>query len=278
MHPARVYVGLHSDRTVVREGEQVDIEAVVVDLEGARKSGTPDRARLRRKDTSERRSRRTGAWVFEYETKESAAGEVRAHAPTPRRVVPRDPDKAGSYTARATAKDDDGHETHSEITLYVHGKDEVVWDQEDRRVDLVADRRKYAPGDIAPRSWCARRSPMRAAWWWSSGRASPAEMPVIVEGGSAKRGDPDHREMVPGATVSAMLIRGRATIAGAPPGQDLGAGGRGGGLGGPRRVHEEKTIVVELDPGAKEIEPKGTIELTIRTHTQDGGPERPRSP
>ena len=34
--------------------------------------------------------------------------------------------------------------------MYVHGKDEIVWEEQDeRRVDLVADKKTYAPGDTA---------------------------------------------------------------------------------------------------------------------------------
>ena len=35
------------------------------------------------------------------------------------------------------------------IQIYVHGDDAVVWDDDNKRVDLVADKDSYEPGETA---------------------------------------------------------------------------------------------------------------------------------
>lgn len=274
VHPARVYVGLRSDRTVVREGEQVDIQAVLVDLEGARKSGSPIALEFVRKETTRKAVEKNGAWMFEYETKEIAAGSCALTADAAPQSCPVTPDKAGSYTARASAKDDEGHETKSEIVVYVHGKDEVIWDQEDRRVDLVADKRKYAPGDTAK---ILLRSPFTDARGVVvvEREGISSELPVVITGGAHAVEIPITEEMVGGVSLSAMVTRGRVEIAGAPKGQDLGMPAVAVGQLELDVSTDAKTIAVELTPHAKEIEPKGSLSLTIKTTRKDSGAALP---
>lgn len=274
VHPARVYVGLRSDRNVVREGEQVDLQAVVVDLEGARKTGTAIALDFIRKETTRTAVEKNGAWMFEYATKEIAVGNCALTADAAPQSCPVTPDKAGSYTARASAKDDEGHETKSEITVYVHGKDEVIWDQEDRRVDLVADKRKYAPGDTAK---ILLRSPFTNARGVVvvEREGIATELPVVVEGGAHAVEIPITEEMVGGVSLSAMLTRGRVEIAGAPKGQDLGMPAVATGQLELDVSTDAKTIAVELTPHAKEIEPKGSLSLTIKTTRKDSGAPMP---
>ncbi|MBL8942596.1 MAG: Ig-like domain-containing protein, partial [Myxococcales bacterium] len=275
VHPAKIYVGIRTERSVLREGERTNLEAVAVDLEGARTTGNAITVDFVRQETTRTAVEKDGRWSFEYKTTEARIGGcalVSDAAPQPCEVSP---DKAGTYVARATAKDAAGHETRSELSLYVHGKDAIVWDAgAERRVDLVADKRTYAPGDTAK---VLLRSPFTDARGIVvvEREGIATEIPVVVTGGAHAVEIPITEDMVGGVTLSAMLTRGRTEIPGAPKGQDLGMPAAAAGQVDLDVVTDSKTIVVALEPHAKEIAPKGSLSLSIKTTRKDGGAALP---
>lgn len=275
VHPAAVYVGVRSERSVLREGESTAIEAVVVDLEGARTSGTATTIDFVRRETTRTPVEKAGAWVFEYQTTEHRVdGCALASSAAPQRCEVT-PDKAGTYVVRASGKDAVGRETRSEVNLYVQGKDEIIWsDSSDRRVDLVADKRKYAPGDTAK---ILLRSPFTdARGFVVVGREGIAsEQKVAVTGGAHAIEVPITDEMVGGVDVLAVLTRGRVEIPGAPKGQDLGIPAAAAGTLSLDVVSDSKAIVVALEPHAKAIAPKGSLSLAIKTTRKDTGAPLP---
>jgi hypothetical protein len=271
VHPAKVYVGVRSERSVLREGESTGIEAIAVDLDGARTTGSAITVDFVRRETTRTPVEKAGRWHFEYKTTEVRTGGCALVSDPSPQTCDVTPDKAGTYVARASTKDADGHETRSEINVYVHGKDDIVWDDSsDRRVDLVADKRKYAPGDTAK---ILLRSPFTDARGLvvveREGIAS--EQKVVVSGGAHAIEIPITDEMVGGVTVSALLTRGRVEVPGAPKGQDLGIPAAAAGQLQLDVVTDSKTIAVELEPHSKEIEPKGSLSLKIKTTRKDTG-------
>lgn len=57
---------------------------------------------------------------------------------------------AGYYTLRAEGSDPAGRKTVSEVSLYVTGIGYVAWERrDDDRIELVANSRRYKPGDVA---------------------------------------------------------------------------------------------------------------------------------
>ena len=275
VHPARVYVGLRSERSVVREGETTNLEAVAVDLEGARADGHTITVDFIRRETTRTPVETAGSWNFEYKTIEVRVGGCALVSAAMPQACAVSPDQAGTYVARASTVDPQGHSARSEITLYVHGKADVIWDDSsDRRVDLVADKRKYSPGDTAK---ILLRSPFAAARGFVvvEREGIAAEIPVVVAGGAQTVEIAITDEMVGGVTLSALLTRGRAEIAGAPVGQDLGIPAAAVGQLELDVVTDSKTIAVALEPHAKEIEPKGSLSLTIRTTRKDSGAALP---
>lgn len=268
VHAAEVYVGLRTDRTVLREGQQVAIEAVLVDLEGERKPGQAIDITVFRRVTERKAEEKDGQWTYAYTTKEEEAGKCALES----RGVPVKCDvevgDAGTYVVRGEAKDANGRSTRTETQIYVHGEDAVVWDQDDRRVDIVPDKKQYEPGQTAN---LLLRSPFDEAWGVVivEREGISRHIAVAVHGGAAAVPLKIAKSMVPGVTVSAMLVRGRTEVPGAPPGQDLGMPAMAVGQVDLDISTKQNQIVVELE-APTEIEPKGTIELKIATKTGDG--------
>ncbi|MEM6996408.1 MAG: alpha-2-macroglobulin family protein, partial [Myxococcota bacterium] len=269
VHPAAVYVGLRSERTVLKEGERAELSAVLVDLDGARVTGRDIALTLVRKETTRTPVEKNGRWVFEYDTKEIEEGACPLSASSAPASCELTVGTAGTYLVRGTATDDKGNEAFSETTIYVHGKDAVVWEDNQHRIDLVPDKDKYSPGDTAT---ILLRSPFEEARGVVivEREGISKQVPVHLQGGSHVVEIPVDDTMIPTVTVSAMLTRGREKVTGVPSGQDLGRPAAATGRLELAVDDAAKRIVVDLTPSAERIAPGGKLNLSIKTHTAAG--------
>ncbi len=271
VHPALRYIGLRSDRQVYREGERAKVEAVVVDLEGARIPEIPLAIELVREETRRTAVEREGRWTYEYSTDEVEAGGCTPISGAGPASCELELGKPGSYSLRATVRDEAGRTQESRRTFYVHGEDAVIWDQDQRRVDLVADKRSYEPGDTA-------KLLIRAPFDEARGllvvqrEGIISTRPLEVKGGTATVEVPVDASMIPNLHVAAVLDRGRVEIAGAPPEEDLGRPAQAFGATELEVSRESKRVVVKLTPDREELAPKETLRLRVRTKTRDGEP------
>jgi alpha-2-macroglobulin len=142
VHPARLYVGLKSDRYFVERGQPMKIDAVVADLEGKLVAGRPIAVRAMRLDYR----RAHGSWREEEVDPQtcnvtSATKAVQCTFQTP---------KGGSYVVEATIQDADGRANQATLTRWVSGGAmPPSRGLEVQAVKLIADRTTYQPGDTA---------------------------------------------------------------------------------------------------------------------------------
>ena len=142
VHPADIYVGLRSPRTFVEPGETLEVDAIVVDLDGNPVSATAITMRSVRLE-----------WVFEngaWQQKEVDPQECElASGEVPVRCV-FETKEGGRYRITATITDESDRNNQSELTLWVSGGQRPAARnvaQED--VTLVPDRESYQPGEVA---------------------------------------------------------------------------------------------------------------------------------
>ncbi|MDW8099075.1 MAG: alpha-2-macroglobulin family protein [Anaerolineae bacterium] len=142
VHPAELYVGLRSPRTFVELGQPLEIEAIVVDLDG---KPIPERniaMRAVRLDWVYK----NGQWQQEEVDVQtcnvlSAVEPVRCTFKTP---------EGGTYRITATIVDDQDRKNQTEITRWVSGDKMPPSRQiEQGKVILIPDRQTYQPGDTA---------------------------------------------------------------------------------------------------------------------------------
>jgi uncharacterized protein YfaS (alpha-2-macroglobulin family) len=271
VHPSAYYVGLRSERSVLREGEQTRVEAVVVDVEGKRVEGVDVELRAIRKHTTRKPVQKDGVWTFEYATEEletSKCALVSESSPVACDVTVGDP---GTHEVVAKLKDANGRANQAAIEIFVHGDDAVVWDDDNKRVDLVPDKDSYEPGDKAK---ILVRSPFdEASGFLVVEREGLAQThPLLVKGGVAVVELDVMPEMVAGVTLSAVLTRPRTAVKGAPSDQDLGAPAAASGQIPLVVSKDSKTVVVEVKPEADRIEPGDKLRVDIQTHDKAGNP------
>lgn len=142
VHPADLYVGLRSPRTFVQRGEQLIVEAIVVDLDGKAITNRDIRMRAVLLD-----------WVYKE-------GQWRQEELNPQECVVKSAQDAvkctfqtnegGQYRITASIMDDRERRNESELTLWVAGgKQPPKRDVEQEKVEMIPDRKEYQPGDVA---------------------------------------------------------------------------------------------------------------------------------
>ena len=270
VHPASEYVGVRSDRSVYKEGERARVEAIVTDVAGLRVKDRAVKVALVRSETKRTAVEDKGKWSYKYETQDVSVGTCELVSDAAPVGCDLQVDKAGSYTVRAELQDPKGKRALTRHTLYVYGKDAVVWDQDQKRVDLVPDKRTYEPGDEAT---ILLRSPFDRAKGLAiverDGIVSHHEL--SVEGGAGTFKLKLDESMIPGVQVAVLLTRGRVEVPGAPPDQDLGRPAVAVGSLDLAIASTAKKIALELKPDRSEVAPKDTLKLEIQARSATGG-------
>lgn len=273
VHPASEYAGVRSDRTVYKAGERAKLEAIVVDVDGKRIEGREIALKLVRKETSRTAVEQGGAWSYKYETVDVEVGAcalTSAAMPVGCDLVV---DKAGSYDVKALISDPKGRKALSKHPLYVYGDDAVVWQQDQRRIDVVPDKRSYEPGETAT---LLLRSPFDKAKGLVviSREGIVSHKTISIEGGAAAIEVPIDEAQIPGVHVSVILVRGRVDVPGAPPGQDLGRPAYAVGDIDLKIEPTRKKIALEVVPDTLEVAPKETLKVTLKAKDYVGAPQK----
>lgn len=144
VHPADYYVGLRSDRAFVRQGEPLEIDAIVVDVDGNTVPGravTVTAGRLEYGYVD-------GRWTEELVdvqtceiTSDDADAGVRCEFAT---------ELGGQYEITAVVEDDDDRRNRAQYTQWVSGSTAPPSrNLEQAEVTIVPDAEEYAPGDTA---------------------------------------------------------------------------------------------------------------------------------
>ena len=138
VHPAALYVGLKSNRTFVEEGQPLEVEVVVTDLEGKAVANHPVLLKAYRLDWENGESQR--ADEVELQVTSGAQG-VKSAIPT---------NRGGTYQVEAYIQDNDNRSNRSQLTLWVAGgKQPPATRVEQEQLTLVPGQREYQPGDTA---------------------------------------------------------------------------------------------------------------------------------
>src|SRR5690606_12887175 len=146
LHPAPRYAGLRLAERWVDVGKALPLEVGVIDREGTTVADATVEVRLERLDW--RRVRRPGPGGFADEEWHEVAEEVdrcsvSAAASTACRLVPK---RSGSYRVSTLVDGRRGGSTR--LWAWGHGRDGVA-PSPGRRVELVADKGRYRPGETA---------------------------------------------------------------------------------------------------------------------------------
>lgn len=278
VHPSSVYVGLRTARPYYDAGKPIDVQAIVVDIDGRPVAGRP--VELRWWTTRWSRDKQ-GNWLEEEVQVQTCSKVSLGRAGTD--AFKADPvsctfkaDGGGRFTARATVVDDAGRSNQTEVAVWVSG------DQGDRPRDrsvqkeqaiLIPDKDSYRPGDVAE---ILVQSPFPDAQGLLTIQRSGLEeaIPFQVQGDSAVVEVPIKDGHVPDVHVAVELVgsASRPDDDGAERG-DLPA--RPAFAGGSLQLKVpplSRTLSVSVTPGVDALEPGGSTDLTVAVVDDQGRP------
>ena len=142
VHPSDLYVGLRSERTFVEQGEPLEIESIVTDIDGNAVSGVPIVMTASRLEWN----LRDGQWVEE----EVDPQECTVTSATEPSVCTFDTTKGGEMKITAVVTDSSGRQNQSSFTRWVSGGDQPVRrNVEHETLTLIPNQETYQPGDTA---------------------------------------------------------------------------------------------------------------------------------
>ncbi len=151
IHGAHFYIGTKISRYFLKHGDTLNYDLIAVRPDGKSSPGQQMRVRLiKRQWISVRRAEVDGRYYWQTDRIDTTMTE---HTVTSRDSAVSEkyvPPTAGYYFIIVDGKDSLGNYVTCGADFYVTGSGYVAWERsDDDRIELVADREKYVPGDVA---------------------------------------------------------------------------------------------------------------------------------
>ncbi len=264
VHKADFYVGLKPEGYVYSAGEPAAVDIVSVDPEGKPRPDTPMTVSIfRRRWITARVSEPDGEQHYQSEPEDTL---VEKHDVTTgsdaTASVTFTPDKGGEYRVVADARDARGNDVHSATSVWVSSGEYVSWRvTNDDRIELVADKAEYQPGDTA-------RILVSAPFEGSIGLVTEERGKILsshvqdFETNSTILEVPISEDDVPNVFVSTVLFK-------APTADNPMPAFKVGYVELPVSIAEKK-LSITIEPSAEQLEPRDEISYTITTRDSSG--------
>jgi len=211
IHPASFYIGLKPATTFAESMKPLAFELITVTPEGEAAPGKNVEVRLVKRQWHSVRKAGLGGryeWLSKaVDTPMDSTAIVTTAAGVSRSFTP---GEAGVYYLEASGHEGAGRATRTQAWLYVTGKGYVAWMREDDdRIELVADRSSYKPGQVAK---VMVKSPFETAQALVTleREGIMSQQVVTLTGSTPMLEIPLTRKHLPNVFVSVILLRGRA--------------------------------------------------------------------
>jgi hypothetical protein len=221
VHPAAYYVGLKAPTGFPKAGDEVAVDALVVDPSGKRVPGRKFEAQVSLRTWKSVRQKEAGGGFTTVsepvEEKVSTCALESVDGPVACRFKPAQP---GFYIVKATIEDDKKRKHVATVGVYAVGAGFVAWQREDtNRIPLLADKASYNVGDTAK---VLIKSPYpKAKGVLTVEREGVLQRRILDLSGSAVTVEiPITEDMVPNVYASVLLMRPRVADGGAESGND----------------------------------------------------------
>ncbi len=151
VHPASVYVGVRRVDRLVRVGDELPLDLVMVDPSGARVERDYEvTAKLSREVNEQVRLQTAQGGAVRNEAREEELSTTKVKVGEGDSIFLFAPTKTGHHTLELRGTDEAGRPFATAVTFHVYGTDEYPWAYEDSmRIKLVSEKKMYRPGDTA---------------------------------------------------------------------------------------------------------------------------------
>ncbi len=182
------------------------------------------------------------------------------------------PPAGGTYFVSLDARDANGRAVRTTFVRWATGKDWVPWNDESQfKMDVIADRAKYAVGDTATVLFASPFTDAEA-WITVEREGLLQQRRLTIRSGTTTLKLPITEALAPNAYVSIVVARGRS----APPGplDDPGRPTIRVGYAELRVTPERKRLAVEVTPLAREYRPGDTARVALQVRDAAGAGQR----
>jgi len=266
VHPSTLYVGLKTDRAFVQAGEDIDVDAIVVDIDGKTKPGVKATVRASRIEYVQEKGE-----LVEKEKDPQTCELTSTAAPVRCSLAAR---AGGSHRIVAVVVDGKGRPSRTELTLWVAGGElPAPRDVAQEQVLLIPDRKEYAAGQTAVIAVSAPWAP--AEGLVTVRRSGVIDSQVIhLDGPSTTIEVPIEEAMTPSITVQVDLV-GAAPRRGESGKIDPKLPRRPGYAMGSATLSVpplQRTLKLAVAPAEAKLEPGGKTKVQVAVTDAGGRP------
>lgn len=212
IHPASYYIGLRPSTSFAEAMKPLPFDLVTVTPEGTAAPGKSLKVRLvKRQWHSVRKAGSGGRYEWLSKAVDTPVDSIAVTSTAAAQSKSFTPKEAGIYFLEAAGREAGGRATRSEAYIYVTGKGYVAWEREDDdRIELVADRASYKPGQTAR---VMVKSPFESARALVTlEREGVMSQQVLTLSGSTPTIEiPLTHKHLPNVFMSVILLRGRSS-------------------------------------------------------------------
>lgn len=218
VHKGRFYIGLHPQRYVGTANQEQAVDVITVDTKGISVTNQSLAASVyERQWYSVRTKLDNGEFYWKSAFTDTLVSKVDVTTDASARAVVRfTPPRGGVYRIVAEGQDAASNKVRSATYVWVSTTQYVNWriDNNDR-IDLVADKKEYVPGDLAEVLIPAPFADSEALLTIERGTIRQVKR-LSLKGNSEKIQIPITSDFAPNVFVSVMLVKGRTTDSPAP--------------------------------------------------------------
>jgi len=271
VHPSAFYLGLRPPpRGVLAAGQRLELPVVALRPDGRPVAGVRVTATLERVEHhTARRLVRPGQVQHVDHVVHRRVRRLRLKTGRGARVKLRIP-RAGEYRLVLRAKDRQGRKVATVLPLVASGGQPSPWPRYDHeRIEVIADRPSYAPGDVAR---LVVASPFRdATGLVSFERGGVLEFRLVRWRGDTPAIEvPITADMVPNLFVSVAVVRGRTGRKRDAAGLDTGGPAFRLGYAELEVEPVERRLQVEVVPEHEQVAPGSELAVRLKVRSHDG--------
>ncbi|MEI7770278.1 MAG: alpha-2-macroglobulin family protein, partial [Chloroflexales bacterium] len=268
LHAGAFYIGLRPDGYVAQIGKPQTVDVITLDPQGQPVAGrSVDVGIYQREWYSVREQGPDGRFYFTSAYTDTLQQTIPAKTDDKGRAsVSFTPRQAGSYRIAATGRDDGGRTVTSSAFTWAAGGDAFWGVNDSNRIDLIADRTGYKPGDTAKILVTAPYKGSTALITIERGEVISHRIMSIV-GTSELLEVPISADYAPNVYVSVVLITpaGSGNSADAPAAPDVRVG-----LVNLAVSTEQQDLTVSVSPDKQQAGPRDSITYTVTTKDYSG--------
>lgn len=271
IHRGEYYIGLRPSTIFLKKGEELDVNLITVNPEGAIVAEKKIRlALIKREWQSVRRKGMGGFYGWVSEKKDTEIDAQTIQTKNEPQKVSFLPEKAGFYLLRAEGYDDRDNKISTTTYCYVTGRDYIPWQRrDDDTIELVSDREEYHPGEAAR---ILIKSPYEKAKALVTVERELILTHQIMEiqGTSYEIEIPVRSDYIPNVFVSVLLVQGRTSPKVAERNEDIGKPSFKIGYINLKVDPSEKRLNIEIQKDKDIYKPREKVSLKLKVKDWKG--------